>query len=502
MLARRSRVLVVTLVCFLGVVGGTPAGAGAEPLSGSPPHADSPFIRDRFGRVVFFHGVNAAWKLAPYYPPSSLFGQSKSYFDDRDARFLRDSGLNHVRLGVFFAGVMPEKGRIDHRYLDRIEKIVDMLGRRGVSVLLDFHQDMYNERFGGEGFPDWAVITDGIPFRPVFGFPFDYFQPAVSRAFDNFWANRAGLQESYAAAWAAVARRFRDSSTVVGYDLMNEPSPGSQAITCFPLPAGCPAFELLFLQPFFERVIAAIRTVDRRHMTFWESHYWTSGAFVQNWTGTDHPVRDPAGNTGLSFHAYCTAALGLPEPVLRATDVPCALSEEGAFRTHRRAAIRNGSALLFSEFGASDDLVDIARLTAMADEFMVSWDYWAYANWNDPTGNPPAEGMFEDDLDRPGSLKEDKALVLIRTYPQAVAGTPLSFSFDPESPDRTFTITYRTDRSIRQPTVIFVPVKWHYPRGYRVDVEGPARVTSDPNQPRLTLRNTGTGTVTVTVRRR
>jgi endoglycosylceramidase len=326
--------------------------------------------------------------------------------------------------------------------------------------------------------------------------------PAVSHAFDNFWLNREGLQDRYADAWAAVAKRFRRHDNVMGYDLMNEPSPGSQAVTCFPLATGCPAFELTLLQPFFERVIAAIRAVDRTHIAFWESHYWTSGAFVQNWTGSLHPMRDPAGNTGLSFHAYCTAALGLPEPVLRATDIPCSLSEESAFQTHQRAAARNDSSLFFSEFGASDDLVDIARLTDLADQYMVSWDYWAYGNWNDPTGNPPAEGMWEDDLDRPGSLKRDKALILIRTYPQAVAGTPLSFSFDPESRDRVFTMTYRTDPAIHAPTVIFVPVKWHYPRGYVVTVNGPARITSRPNAPRLTLRNAGGGMVTITVRRR
>ena len=51
---------------------------------------DAPCIRDRAGRAVFFHGVNAVWKLTPYYPPSTLFGDSEatSYFDRRDADVL------------------------------------------------------------------------------------------------------------------------------------------------------------------------------------------------------------------------------------------------------------------------------------------------------------------------------------------------------------------------------------------------------------------------------
>ncbi|HEX9235148.1 MAG TPA: cellulase family glycosylhydrolase [Actinomycetota bacterium] len=496
---RRSLTAALAMLIWL-VVGPIPSNASPS-IQASPVHASSPFFRDHLGRVVFFHGVNAAWKLAPYYPPSELFGDARSYFDDRDARFLASAGFNHVRLGVFFAGVMPKPGHIDTSYLDHIATIVDMLGRRGIDVLLDFHQDVYNEEFDGEGFPNWAVITDGIPPTNCCGFPADYFTPAVSHAFDNFWLNRAHLQDLYAKGWVAVAKRFRDTKNVMGYDLFNEPWAGSQGATCVNVLVGCPVFENLFLQPFFEKVIAAIRTVDRRHIAFWESQLWSSAAGVQDWMGLLHPVRDPANDTGLSFHDYCTATLGLPEPVLRATDVACQLSETFTMQAHARAAARNDSAMLLSEFGASDDLVDIARVATLADQHMVSWDYWSYANWHDPTGNPPAEGMWRDDLDRPGSLKRSKALVLIRTYPQAVAGTPLSFAFHPERADRLFTLTYRTDPSIHVPTIVFVPVQWHYPNGYTVAVRGPARVVSGPNATRLELVNTGPGTVSVTVRR-
>ncbi|HJP66796.1 MAG TPA: cellulase family glycosylhydrolase [Actinomycetota bacterium] len=491
---RRS--LVAAVLAVAGALAAIPAAAGPTPAS-PPIRSSYPFMRDAQGRAVFFHGVNAAWKHAPYYPPSSLFGDQKSYFDERDATFLAETGLTHVRLGVFFAGVMPERGRIDTAYLDRIAKIVNLLGRHGIKVLLDFHQDMYNEAFDGEGFPDWAVITDGIPATNCCGFPVNYFTPAASHAFDNFWLNRQGLQDQYAKAWVAVAKRFRNSSAVMGYDLFNEPWAGLQWPTCINVLVGCPAFENLVLQPFFEKIISAIRTVDHSHIAFWEAQQWTSGAGVQDWMGTLHPVRDPAANTGLSFHDYCTATLGLPEPVVRATDVPCDLSETLVFGTHLRAAERNGSTPLLSEFGSSDDVIDISRLADLADRNMVSWDYWAYANWDDPTGNVPEEGLFTDDLDRPGSLKEDKAAILIRTYPQAVAGTPLSFAFDPDT--ARFSLAYGTDPSIHAPTVVFVPVTFHYPRGYRVTVSGPARVVSSPNTSHLRLETTGSGVVTITV---
>ena len=56
--------------------------------------------------------------------------------------------------------------------------------------------------------------------------------PALQRAFDNFWAEPPGpdgvpLQEHYATALRAVAAAVADEPLVLGYDLMNEPWPGA-----------------------------------------------------------------------------------------------------------------------------------------------------------------------------------------------------------------------------------------------------------------------------------
>src|SRR3989442_15913063 len=107
---------------------------------------DAGFIKDKAGRVLFLHGVNAVWKRPPYTP-------SSAYLDGRDADFLAANGLNSVRLGVLWVGVEPSRDAFDDAYLDRIMRIVNLLRSRRITVLLDFHQDMYNERYQGEGFP-------------------------------------------------------------------------------------------------------------------------------------------------------------------------------------------------------------------------------------------------------------------------------------------------------------------------------------------------------------
>jgi endoglycosylceramidase len=95
--------------------------------------------------------------------------------------------------------------------------------------------------------------------------------PALQRAFDHFWANDpgpggVGLQDRYPAAWAHVAGRFRATPSVLGYELLNEPWPGTLWAQCAN-PVGCPVFDAM-LAAFTRRTMAAIRRVDR-HTLIW-----------------------------------------------------------------------------------------------------------------------------------------------------------------------------------------------------------------------------------------
>lgn len=486
---------------------------------------DSPFIRDRFGRAVFFHGVNAVWKVdradikGRYYPPSSEYPPgfsvpaAGSYFDERDAQLLESLGLNTVRLGIIWKGLEPKRDWFDETYLDRIEDIANVLGRHGVTVMLDFHQDMANERFQGEGWPDWATHTEVVPNQGIpgatiptgdlvhlpdewaqFHFPFNYFTPPVQQAFDNLWRNNFGLWAEYRDAWRHVAARFADTPNVVGYDLLNEPWPITPWESCAQT-EGCPVFDTQFLQPFYESVITGIRAADPDGIVWWEPHVVDNDGAANN-VGLLKPIYDPGANQGIAFHTYCLLGGEIIPGLSREADPECPVGEEYTFRQQREAADRNGSALFLTEFGASQEIADIARVADMADRSMVNWHYWHYGNWFDPTGNPPNEGMFDDDLDRT-TLRPERADALSRTYPQAVAGTPGSFFFD--SSTKTFTLEFEADPSIEQPTRIFVPVARHYGGHYAVSVSGPASQTSAADAPYLTLTNTGAGPVTVTV---
>src|SRR2546423_11461352 len=276
------------------------AGAPAAPAAPALPlgHVGR-WTTDAQGRVVILHGYNMVYKRPPYDPTAVGFG-------DDDAAFLAAEGYNAVRVGIIYKAVEPTPGAYDDAYLARIASIVDTLGRHGIVWMLDFHQDLYNETFQGEGWPDWAVQDDGLPHEPKSGFPNNYIgMPALQRAFDHFWNNDpgpggVGLQDRYAAAWRHVAERFRGNADVLGYELMNEPWPGTTWQPCA-TPSGCPAFDAT-LTAFAKRVAAAVRPVDARTLVFYEPPVlFNFGA--DSGAG---PLGDP--RAAFSFHDYCLSA--------------------------------------------------------------------------------------------------------------------------------------------------------------------------------------------------
>ena len=445
------------------------------------------WIVDAKGRVAILHGVNMVFKRPPYTP-------SAGGFDADDARFLHDNGFDTVRLGVIYKGVEPSPGSYDDGYLANIAGTASQLAAENVFPLIDFHQDLYNEKFQGEGWPDWAVRDDSAP-NPTLGFPGNYIgNTALNRAFDHFWANDppqltggTGLQDSYAAAWRHVAERFKGDQHVLGYDLLNEPWPGSTWETCANT-EGCPVFDQT-LTAFSRKVTGRIREVDQGHIVWYEPN-----VIFNDGAKTSHGDTGP--NAGMSFHIYCLAEGNTPDPspVDPVQQGGCGPFEDLPYQNADDQSRRTGDALLLSEFGATDDLGNIERVVEGAEHHMVSWQYWHYCVCADPTtsGVGSTQALVIDASKPPtgSNLKSDKLGVLSRVYPQAVAGTPSRYDYDPEK--KTFELEYSTARvgggsfAFGADTQVFVP-RLHYPRGYDVVVQG-AEPASAANTQELILR--------------
>ena len=272
-----------------------------------------------------------------------------------------------------------------------------VLADAGIEVLLDFHQDLFNERFQGEGAPDWAVQDDGLPAEPQLGFPYNYFaQLALNRAFDHFWANApgpggVGLQDRYAAAWAHVASYFQGTPGVMGFDLFNEPWPGTLWARCVN-PLGCPQFDAR-LQAFSQRTIDAIRAVDQRTPIFYEPHVLFNNGVRTTLTPTGPRL-------GFSFHDYClTADVGLEGTPVQ--DLTCDVFDNLVWANTERQLTRTGDTPLLTEFGATTDTDVLESMVDRAAQHRWGWQYWAYTGFDPTTSGPGAEQALVFDPTQP-----------------------------------------------------------------------------------------------------
>lgn len=447
-------------------VGDGDRGTGPGPAVRKVLHSDNRWFLDSEGRVAMLHGTNMVRKLAPYTLSSVGFG-----VDDADA--IADAGWNTVRVGFAWKAFEPAPGRYDMDYLADLAGTVELLTKRKIHVLFDAHQDMYNEKFNGQGLPDWATFDDGISATPNCGFPLNYFaMVSMWRAWDHLWANDVvdargrTLWQAYAQMWRKVAQEFRDDPYVFGYDLFNEPFPGSDYLTCSNPLVGCSKDAVL--ERFQATAARAIRDVDPYTTIFYEP-------LVTYDFGAKSSVRNPVGrNAGFSFHSYCLLAQpGLP--VIPASGAGCQVLENIPLQSAdaRRKAYQG--APMLSEFGATDDVAILDRVADNADRHMMSWQHWTWFG-EDVSAPRDNESIVMDPAQPPTgpNVHSDKLDALVRPYPQSIAGTPTGFRYD--AARRSFSLEYSTLRAeagaagrfpAQSETRVFVPRR-HFPHGIRV----------------------------------
>ena len=487
----RTAVAAGIAVASIGLA--APASAATEPR----PQQHGRWLVDPDGRALVLHGVNMVNKTGSHEPAATGFGAD-------DAAFLAEQGFTTVRLGLIWKSVEPSPGAYDDAYLESVRETTELLAAEGIWTLLDFHQDLYNERFQGEGAPDWAVQDNGLPAEPKLGFPFNYFgMLALNRAFDNFWKNApgpggVGLQDRYAAAWRHVAEYFSSTPGVMGFDLFNEPWPG----TTYPLcanPFGCPGFDRK-LSAFSQRATDAIRTVDPDTVSYYEPNVlFNSGARTS--------VKVEGDNLGFSFHDYCLFDV-VPAPETLGLERPVCSVLDGLLWTNMERHVRQRNVTpLLTEFGASDRLQNITDMVDRAAEHRTGWQYWAYCGCSDPTttGGGDKQALVLDPQQPPtgSNVKADKLRVLAIPHPTAVSGTPTSYAFNRTTGQ--FVLAYSTAKAAGDgsfaagsQTTVAVPAV-QYPDGYTVTATG-ATVVSSPDAPELVLeQDAGTAPISVTV---
>jgi len=439
---------------------------------------------DSDGRQILFSGINFISKNPQenYIP-----AQGKETFKQ-----FKNWGFNCIRLGIIWDGLEPEPGKYNEKYLKEIDKRIQWAAENDIYVFLDMHQDLYGAKYS-DGAPDWATLDEGKAHLEGAVWSDSYLiSPAVQTAFDNFWKNipasdGVGIQDHYANLWKHIANRYANNTTVIGYDIMNEPFMGSSAQQVLPIMLGAYAqvytnetgemppsaeelgaiwadessrikaleliatkekysrvvdavhelsadFEKNHLQAMYQKVANAIRIVDMHHILFFNHNYFvnTGVSTVLEATTLPDGSRDP--NVAYAAHGY--------DLVVDTKEVenPSYERVEFIFERIEESGKRMDMPVIVGEWGAfhgkSRKMIETARhLVNLFEDANFSNTYWAY---------------YGDIADYPYFQQ-----AIIRPYPQYIAGNLIEYDYDFESGE--FTCQWEESGNSKNPTVIYVP---------------------------------------------
>jgi len=359
-------------------------------------------------------------------------------------------------------------------YLSNVAKTVALLGQYHIYTLLDMHQDVYNERFDGEGAPSWAVCTNGARSTDTPGrWSQNYATAPADNAYRHFWTNDVvgNLQGEYDRVWAGVASYFRTNPWILGYDPFNEPfskalvTHGDEQfdgqLECFYTgkslvgrpthgapPITCPSHDPAL------GVLPTILTADPTHLVFYEPNIFGERG-RPNFIG---PMQLP--NLVFNVHVYCSYRSG--KTGNRPTSPPVPLRECARSESAPRAGAswhRSPSRMVPPGSSASLERPRIRHCSTGSP--VRPTESWSGGHTGHGSTTAIRPGAPNEALLAPDGRLRSTARVLVRTYPQAIAGRPTSLSFDPAS--GAFHLAYVPDHAIHAPTVIFVPTQIHYP---------------------------------------
>jgi aryl-phospho-beta-D-glucosidase BglC (GH1 family) len=192
-----------------------------------------------------------------------------NYITEKDIHFLKSIGVNSIRLPFHYKLFTGEDylGSNDStrgfRYTDRV---IQWCKKEGMYVMLDMHCAP-----GGQ---------TGDNIDDSYGYPFLFTEESS--------------QQLTIRIWKAIAKRYKNETTVLGYDLLNEP-----IAHYFDVASINP-----YLEPLYKKITAAVRAEDKNHIILlggaqWDSNFRIFGepfdnklvyTFHKYWTDTTRKV--------------------------------------------------------------------------------------------------------------------------------------------------------------------------------------------------------------------
>jgi endoglycosylceramidase len=268
----------------------------------------------------------------------------------------------------------------------------------------------------------------------------------VTAAFASFFdpADAAGLQAAYLDMIAYVAARYAENPAVIGFEIFNEP-----------------VIEASKLDPFHVRAAEALRAAAPKKLIFFEP------PAVRNFLDFQPLASEPFPVDGAVYapHIYTFVFRDEQNRLATLTKEDLRSSVDNA----RAEAQAWGTPLFVGEFGIGPEMTNADRWmrfqAELQDEYLASNAFWV---WKEESQG--RWGLFDySDADGTWTERMQVRDWVSRVYPQRIAGTVESLTFD----GTTGTMTLVAHSSSSLPHVIYVPASISEQLQVRCNGEGP-----------------------------
>jgi len=215
-------------------------------------------INESFNQLIGPVATRAFWKK-----------YLDNYITEADIHYLKSTGINSIRIPFNYRLFTNEDymgGEGEARGFALLDKVIGWCKKEVLYVLLDMHCAPGGQT--GDNIDD----SDGYPFL---------YESKENRALTT-------------TIWTKIAKRYKNETIIIGYDLLNEPIPHF---------ADTAKFNPM-LEPLYKEITKAIRAVDKNHIVFlggaqWDSNFGIFGipfdskavyTFHKYWTDTTTAV--------------------------------------------------------------------------------------------------------------------------------------------------------------------------------------------------------------------
>lgn len=368
-----------------------------------------------------------------------------------DYALIASWGFTTMRVAISWSRIEPQRGKYDSAYLDQIGQVLDAARAAGLTVILEWHQDLWGRcavdpkstlAFSANGAPDWTCPAGYTPSATGY-----------RTMFDHLWNNDNGLMDAYLAAWGKVIARFGNHPALLGYDIFNEPAGTLDQ----------PAFEKQQYLPALHKIIPALRKEGAKGILFFDA----PGIRNETLHMYTEPIADLDPDIVYAPHLYSgwTNLYILkqpPNPQLKTEDFANAQSE----------AQNLGVPWWDGEWGVNNNLPsadqDLELHVGLEEKYRVGSSYWAFEQATPGAGDASITGA-QAVFDQQRHVRQDIVDRLSRPYPIAVPGKldSLSYSFS----THTLEVKIEADGS-DQPAILYAPRR-HLGAAICLDVSGP-----------------------------